>query len=594
MNFLKESWAIPLFTTAIFFSFLMLTLLRKREAFLVNTFFKKPTKVIFIKKILFIFGLIFLCISLLDPRGPQEKIESEIPDQKTIIIIDSSASMLAEDVRPNRYKKSILMARHFIKKAFGHKIAVVLFSDIQKKLVPFTDDLDLLDARVAGLSDLGIYNGGSNISQAIKESLGYFKSSKKNNDAVGGNILVFTDSEGHDEDFDLTLPEKITLGIVGVGTSKGARIPNRDRNDVFRGYKKFESKEVISRLNEAWLKSLENKVEIYNYWVANSFTIPTEEILTFFNKHFSLKMNKGSAVVRPVKVDVFLVPAIIFFILSFLLYLPRGFTFACLCFFLFSPNENFAKEEESKNNELIDKLLLRMKEGELESKEKLKLAEVLLREKEVEAAEILYEEQLKQLSYKDRNNYAVTLLKNEKPITALKQFTEIQKQNHAGKIQLNDTEVGELRQNILLALAKKKEQENKKKEEEEKEKKKEEEKKGDDSQSGENQNQDGSPKKDQGGEDKKEGQSQKQRDEGKDKKDKNKGKKEKESQGKGEEQKGQKPESLKDKIDQIKKKRKMVKIPGLIKQIMSDDRSLQKKYLDTSTDKPKKLQKKDW
>ena len=38
----------------------------------------------------------------------------------------------------------------------------------------------------------------------------------------------------------------------------------------------------------------------------------------------------------------------------------------------------------------------------------------------------------------------------------------------------------------------------------------------------------------------------------------------------------------------------MVKIPGLIKQIMSDDRSLQKKYLDTSTDKPKKLQKKDW
>ena len=38
----------------------------------------------------------------------------------------------------------------------------------------------------------------------------------------------------------------------------------------------------------------------------------------------------------------------------------------------------------------------------------------------------------------------------------------------------------------------------------------------------------------------------------------------------------------------------MVKIPGLIKQLMSDDRDLQKKYIDTSTDKPKSFKKKDW
>ncbi|MCR9205052.1 MAG: hypothetical protein NXH75_10770, partial [Halobacteriovoraceae bacterium] len=419
----------------------------------------------------------------------------------------------------------------------------------------------------------------SNISQAIKESLGYFRTDKGNSDNVGGNVLVFTDSEGHDEDFDMSLPENVSLAVVGVGTAKGARIPNRDRYGVFRGYKKYKSKEVVSKLNEDWLKALASKVSTYNYWVANSYTIPTEEILSFFNKHFTKKVNKGSAVVRPVKVDKFLIPSMIFFSLSFILYYPQSFALPILLLLLNS-NDVSALEKKDINKEMADKLMQKMKEGKLNAEGKLKFAEILLRAKEPESAQIIYEEQKEKLRYKDKNNYAVTLLMNKNPVKALKVFSEIQKDEHSGLINMNDQEKSDLRQNILLALQKKKQQGKQDKENKEKEKKK---KEGDGKGSGQSGDKPEDKKGKKGGEDKKD----KKKGKGKDK---NKSKDPDEKKGKEK----KKSESLKEKQDRIRKKRKMVKIPGLIKQIMSDDRNLQKKYLDTSTSEPKAYQKKDW
>lgn len=104
-----------------------------------------------ISAFVYIVSIFLMLISLLDLRGPEERVKSALPDQRTIIILDSSASMLAEDVRPSRFGKAIQLARHFVKNAAGHQVSIVLFSDIQKRLIPFTDDIDLLDSRLAAL-----------------------------------------------------------------------------------------------------------------------------------------------------------------------------------------------------------------------------------------------------------------------------------------------------------------------------------------------------------------------------------------------------------------------------------------------------------
>ncbi len=590
---------IPLIIVSSLFVITFYLIRKKIERFVSLTWFKRRTTIYNARKLLYMLGIVLLLMSLLDFRGPEEKIESDIPDQKTIVIIDSSASMLAEDVRPNRFKKSLIMARHFVKKAFGHKIAVVLFSDQQKRLVPFTDDLDLLDARISGLETIDLQDGGSNISQAIKESLGYFKSSKTKEEGITGNILVFTDSEGHDEDFTFSLPKGITLGVVGVGTVKGAQIPLRDKRGVFRGYKKFNNKEVISKLNEDWLKSLESKVPNYKYWVANSYTIPTDELMSFFNSSFNKRISKGLTTVRPVEVEYILIPSMFLLIISFMLYPLKNFKFVLLVFFFTASIPKYAEAQEesgerqlspaemeqmTKVYEQLESLMVKHKEGLLTNKEKMRMAELLTQNESYEMADTLYKESYKEMSYRNKNNYAINLIKNKQAEMAIAVLSDLQLE--LSRNDITDEELKKtLRQNILLALAENKKQKQEKKDQEKKEKEQEEKdkKKQKQGESGE-----GKSKKGSKGEQKP---SDKEEDKEKKKKDSEKNKKTKEEK---DNQKEAKPKSLKEKQKDIERKRKMVKIPGLIKQLMSDDRDLQKKYIDTSTDKPKSFKKKDW
>ena len=76
--------------------------------------------------------ILLLLIATLDLRGPEETIEGSVSDQKTLIVIDTSSSMLAEDVRPNRFEKALMLAKHFVRRAYGHQVGIVVFSDIQK------------------------------------------------------------------------------------------------------------------------------------------------------------------------------------------------------------------------------------------------------------------------------------------------------------------------------------------------------------------------------------------------------------------------------------------------------------------------------
>ena len=103
------------------------------------------------------------------------------------------------------------------------------------------------------LENINLKNGGSNITQAIMESLQYFKMESGLN-ILEGNILLFTDSEENTKNLKLKIPDSINLGIVGVGTLAGGGIPIRSAQGFFRGYKQYNGKRITSRLNENFFK----------------------------------------------------------------------------------------------------------------------------------------------------------------------------------------------------------------------------------------------------------------------------------------------------------------------------------------------------
>ena len=538
----------------------------------------------------------FLLFSLMDVRGPQEHMEVTVPDQKTIVMIDTSASMLVEDVKPSRFKRALFMAKHFIKKAVGHQVAIVLFSNIQKRIVPFTDDIDLLDARISGLETLDISRGGSNIAQAIQESLQYFKSSTPDNGETFGNILIFSDSEESSAPFDVKIPKRINVAFVGVGTLNGGKVPLRGRNERFRGYKRYGGKDVISKLNENYIKSLGTKIPAYRYWVASSYTIYTDEIINFFEKSFLEDFESAhQTVVRPVWSHYIASVGIAFYILSIIFSQFRSFALIFLLMALGWNDGGVARADISADLE-------NLREGGLDKARRLKLAEKFLKKGETENALKLYRENVGELEEADfftLSNYAVALFQSGGIEEGVKIYNYLYR-----NAPLGEREKDALRNNLLKALdeeEKRQKQEKKQDGDKGQEDKKDsgEEEKSDES-GEEKDNNDGGGEGSEKGKDE-EGEQREKKGGGKEGEEEDEKKSDNKNDQKNQDSSSQQKkdltgrEALMEKKKNVEKQRKLVKIPETIKSIMDKERSLQDRAFDTGTyDKKRDRRVKDW
>lgn len=582
-----------------------------------------------ISAFLYILSLLLFMLALLDLRGPEKKIKTNLPDQRTIILLDTSMSMLAEDVRPNRLIKSLQIARHFVKNAPGHQISIVLFSDIQKRLLPFTDDVDLIDSRLAALEKTNSVGGGSNISQAIAEAIHYFEFDGSDDDkSRTGNMLVFTDAEESEGEFKAKIPSNINIGIVGVGTQKGGTIPIRWEDGSFKGYKNFKGVPVETKLDEEYIKKMGQNIKNFKYWIANSYSLPTEDIMNFFRSTYNKKQSLGDMRVRPVYSHYILIPAIILFCLSVTLgrfpvfKTPKTMMFLFLLFCGVLPVLSFGQDQKKEQAVVVSpeikKDLELIKEGKAGKAYILKTAEKMLRAKDTKSAVELFDEYGKgNSSEKVRFNHATSLLKSSRVKEALPIIQELM--NNSKDEDLKD----KLRKNLSLSVDQ--ENKNKKSKEQEKEKQKEKEKNEkdgkqedknkdknkDNKKDNEKKDKNNKPESDQGKNEKKpdgkKGDSKNEQEkssgndqEGQDKKG-NREKDDKDKKNKNankeapEERESTEPRTLEEKEKEIEGKRRMTKTPAMIKQIMSDDRELQKKMMNTSTiERGEQKPKRDW
>lgn len=517
---------------------------------------------------LYCLGLLFLSLALLDFRGPEKIITSNTPDQRTIILIDSSASMLTEDIRPNRFNKALLLAKHYIKRAVGQKISIVVFSDGTKRIVPFTEDSNLVDARLERLKTLNLARGGTSLTLAIKESLQYFVSGDP--DEAGGNILIFTDAEETDGGVEIKIPDNVSVGVVGIGTRKGKPVPKRDSKGIHRGNIKYKGKLVISKLDEDFLKNLGEQIKNYKYWVATSYSLPTAEILNFFSGIHKAKNQENSFRVKPVLANYLMIPGIICLMLSFLFGRRKTFVLTSL-FLLFSVN-GFPQDEEPEKSQLTLKLEEKFIKGELDDQGKKALATSLLKDNFPQEAVELYDEVLEDKITEENKNHklnkATALLKMQKLKEGVDEYNKIIKHLEANKSKENDDMLKIAKSNIAKIFKQSQGQGKGKKKNSDDENK-------------------------QNNSDQQQGDGEGQEKDKSDKQDGDKGdqKKNKDDQGDGDKKKKDKKNKSESKEEREKRKKKL---PALLKQLMNDDNQLQKKMIDAKTTKRKGYDRKDW
>ena len=142
-----------------------------------------------------------------------------------LVAVDTSRSMLANDVAPNRLQRVKLAAQDLFNELRGDRIGLIAFAGRAFLQAPLTIDYD---AAVEALNDLDtsiIPEGGTNISEAINLAVRTFGKSAVGNRA----LIIFTDGEELAGDSVKVAKTAADAGVkiftIGVGTPEGSLIP---------------------------------------------------------------------------------------------------------------------------------------------------------------------------------------------------------------------------------------------------------------------------------------------------------------------------------------------------------------------------------
>jgi Ca-activated chloride channel family protein len=169
-----------------------------------------------------------------------------------VVALDTSKSMLASDVAPNRLARAKLAVQDLLAELQGDRIGLVAFAGSAFVQCPLTLDRNAfresLDAVEVGL----IPRGGTNLTEAIDSSLEAFEGRQGSHQAV----VLITDGEDHEGKVEDAIKHATERGVkvftVGIGTAEGELIPTEGGTFL----KDRKGQVVKSRLDEETLKKL--------------------------------------------------------------------------------------------------------------------------------------------------------------------------------------------------------------------------------------------------------------------------------------------------------------------------------------------------
>lgn len=210
-----------------------------------------------LKGIFKVAALALMVVGLAGPRFGSQLVKVEREGVDLVIALDTSLSMLAEDMLPNRLERAKHEMIDLIRGLQGDRVGLVVFAGKAFALCPLTVDYDaaLMFTRSVGVD--AVSEPGTNLADAIQKSAALFNHSEKRDRAV---ILV-TDGEGHEgdavEEAKIAGDAGIKIYTIGIGNPAGELIPERDTDGSVAGYKKDRQGEtVLTRLDEKTLQAV--------------------------------------------------------------------------------------------------------------------------------------------------------------------------------------------------------------------------------------------------------------------------------------------------------------------------------------------------
>jgi Ca-activated chloride channel family protein len=205
---------------------------------------------------LVLLGLSLALISLAQPRWGYTFEDVKRKGLDLLIAIDTSRSMLSNDVQPDRLERVKLATQDLINELQGDRVGLIAFAGRAFLQAPLTIDYEAVMESINDLDTKTIPEGGTNISSAIDLATQSFGKSAVGNRA----LIIFTDGEELSGDAiksaKAAADEGVRIFAVGVGTPQGSLIPITSENGETTFVKDSAGQVVKSKLDEKPLREI--------------------------------------------------------------------------------------------------------------------------------------------------------------------------------------------------------------------------------------------------------------------------------------------------------------------------------------------------
>jgi Ca-activated chloride channel family protein len=206
---------------------------------------------------LVILAVAFLIITIARPQRGYDLEEVQQNGLDIVVAVDTSKSMLATDIAPNRLTRAKLATLELMQKASADRMGLAAFAGDAFLECPLTIDNTAFQQSVQALDVNSIPQGGTAIAEAINTALTAFK--EKTRHKV---LVLFTDGEDNDSEAGAleaaqnAAKEGLKIFTIGIGSAEGTlvTVAGADGNT---DYIRDEKGQVVkSKLNEALLQQI--------------------------------------------------------------------------------------------------------------------------------------------------------------------------------------------------------------------------------------------------------------------------------------------------------------------------------------------------
>jgi Ca-activated chloride channel family protein len=209
------------------------------------------------KAALLVLGFTSIVAALTEPKWNPQPQQIRRTGRDVVILLDTSRSMLAEDIKPNRLERSKIAILDLLEILAGDRIAIITFAGNATVKCPLTQDYAFVRMALADISTESSSRGGTMIGDAIRKATEevFDQQSREYKD-----LILITDGEDHDsfpvEAAQKAAQEGVRIMAIGLGDdATGSRIPITGP-DGLTTFLKYQGQEVWTRLDSDALREV--------------------------------------------------------------------------------------------------------------------------------------------------------------------------------------------------------------------------------------------------------------------------------------------------------------------------------------------------